>query len=183
MMTFDGEASELPGLVTGTLVGGAYVSDPYVWLSDAAQTLAPDRRVKLITALVRALEQRAEIARVYDVAALPAACPPIADESLDALVCRSVAPGFGQLYIVPERGSFFDPDYTPGEGTSHGSPYLYDRSVPVIARAPGRIPAGVVVDEPQLYATFTRTAASLLGLPPPGDCVEALDLTTRPEVR
>jgi hypothetical protein len=53
----------------------------------------------------------------------------------------------------------------PEAGTNHGSPGRFDRSVPLYLRAPGRVPAGVSVDEPLRFDAFTRTLASLLGLP------------------
>ena len=60
-----------------------------------------------------------------------------------------------------------DCEYVIGKGTSHGSPYLYDRAVPIIVRAPGRAAAGRVVAAPQSPATFAVTAARLLGVTPP----------------
>jgi arylsulfatase A-like enzyme len=39
--------------------------------------------------------------------------------------------------------------------------------VPLLVRAPGRVPAGVVLEQPVHFTAFVRTAASLLGVPPP----------------
>ena len=84
---------------------------------------------------------------------LPAACPD--GESIEALVCRArPVDSPVALYIVPKPGSFFDPEYTTGYGSSHGSPYLNDRTVPLLVRAPKRVAAGRVVDEPQSYTRY-----------------------------
>jgi arylsulfatase A-like enzyme len=66
----------------------------------------------------------------------------------------------------------------PGFGGNHGSPYLYDRTVPLLVRSPGRVPAGEVRDEPIAFSSFSRTAAALLGVgAPAGDA--GRDLTAR----
>ena len=142
------------------------VSDPYVYLSDAAHALDPVRRAALDNLIHDTAMEVPGVARVYDTRTLPASCPPIDDESIDALVCRSFAPGAGDAYIVLEPGSFFDPSLVLGRGTSHGSPYRYDRTVPFLARAPGRIASGRVMGE-RPWTTFVATAASLLGIAPP----------------
>jgi hypothetical protein len=115
---------------------------------------------------------------VLDTRALPASCPADADESVDALVCRSFVPGkAGDLYVVAKRGSFFDPEVVVGKGTSHGSPYLFDRTVPLLVRAPGEAQAGRVVDEPISFRAFARTLSTLLGVEPPDpEAVHAPDL-------
>ena len=70
---------------------------------------------------------------------------------------------------MPAPGTFFDPELAAGRGTNHGSPYLYDRAVPLIVRAPGRVPAGATRITPTSFAAFARTASSLLAIPePPG---------------
>lgn len=155
-------------------------SDPYVHLSDAARALPADKRDDLVRALVRRALAHPEIERVVDVRSVPSSCPPLSDESVDALICRSRPAGAGgDLYVVIRAGSLFDPTYTPGAGGNHGTPNLYDRSVPIFARAPGRVPAGRVIDAPGEVAIFTRTAASLLGIAPPSAAIAGGDLTGR----
>src|SRR5262249_35588278 len=150
-------AAALPGGKTSWI---ADVIDPYVYLD--AEGDAPAHRAALLAAL-EAHRPRG-IARFYDTHALPAECPPIDDESLDAPVCRGVARGAGgAFYAALQAGSFFDTQNVKGHGTSHGSPWLYDRAVPLFARAPGRI-APALIDGPLPFATFTRTAASVLGI-------------------
>ena len=54
----------------------------------------------------------------------------------------------------------------PGRGTNHGSPYDYDRQVPVLAWG-ARVPRSRVttlVDQMRVAATIAR----LLGVPAPG---------------
>jgi hypothetical protein len=143
----------------------AAVSDPFVYLAPHGHALVGENRRRVVVAAKRALAPLG-IADVVDVKAMAASCPN--DESLAAIVCRSIDPrGEADLYLVVAPGAFFDPDLVPGAGTNHGSPYLYDRAVPLIVRAPGRVKPGAVRTEPVSYATFTRTAASLLGIRPP----------------
>jgi len=133
------------------------VADPWVFLSSTARALPPARFDALVAGLTTWLAARPGVERVFDVRALPATCPD--GDTLDALVCRSYPPGSApSLYVVARPGSFFDPEYTTGFGSSHGSPRLCDRAVPILVRAPGRVAAGRVVDEPQ---PFTRYRALL----------------------
>ena len=116
-------------------------------------------------------------------AAVPRDCPPFADESVGALVCRSVAPAVrdrgAAYYVVLAPGSFFDPTVVVGKGTSHGSPYVYDRTVPLLVRAPGRVAAGGVASTTTFNA-FVDTAAELLGIAPPHDAATGASLATPP---
>jgi hypothetical protein len=175
-------AQELTAVARTTMGDGSWVlgvDDPYVFLTPQARALPPGRMRALKAALTSALQAHAEVAAVFDVALLPATCPPDEDESLAALVCRSSARSSGDLYVVPRPGSFFDPDVVVGKGTSHGGPYLYDRAVPLLVRAPGRVPAHQIIEPPVGFSSFTRTAASLLGIPPPDAARSARDLSTR----
>jgi hypothetical protein len=49
-------------------------------------------------------------------------------------------------------------------GASHGSPYLYDRAVPLFVRAPGRVDAGGALDAPVPFTRYREMAERLLGL-------------------
>jgi hypothetical protein len=148
------------GLVAGVI-------DPYVYLSDEGRALPAGDKKNLLAALRARIAARPEVERVVDTGALPGTCPSLDADSVEALVCRSFVPGAaGELYIVLRPGSFFDPDIVPGKGTSHGSPWLFDRTVPLLGRAPGRIPAGAEREGPVPFTTFTRTLEALLGLPP-----------------
>jgi hypothetical protein len=158
----DGRPSWIAGLI-----------DPYIYLDEAGAITK--NRGALLSALSAA--RLPGIARIFDVAALPAECPPVSDESEAALVCRAVLPGVGgAFYATTLPGIFFDPLYARGFGMSHGSPEIHDRAVPLLVRAPRRV-RPVFVEEPLLFATFTRTAASLLGMPAPAAALPAPDLT------
>ncbi len=171
-------AKTVPGS-TDALVTG--VVDPYVYLTQAARVLPSADLARLKQALTTALLAHHEVERVIDTSTLPVVCPADGDESVDALVCRAYVPGrAGDLYVVVRRGSFFDPNVVVGKGTSHGSPYPFDRSVPLVVRAPGRVRAAQVVTEPISFRVFARTLGSLLGVEPPNfEAARALDLTKR----
>ena len=177
---------EMRRIAAGVLGQGDWVRgvvDPYVYLTNAARELPEVRRRKLDRAIVGALLRHKEVLEVIDVRTIAAVCPPPEDESISALVCRSYVPGglAGDFYVLPRQGSFFDPTVVVGKGTSHGTPYLYDRSVPLLVRAPGRVPAGVVVNEPVGFGAFARTAAALLEIDPPVAAARAQNLTlTKP---
>jgi hypothetical protein len=155
------------------------VDDPYVILTEAARALPTPQLAALKDALSASLQARHYVAQVIDVSRLPAVCPPQDDESVVALACRSTVKGGGDLLVITRPGSFFDPDVVQGKGTSHGTPYLYDRAVPLAVWAPGRVPANAVIDAPVGFGAFARTASSLLGIPPPRAAEGARDLTTR----
>jgi hypothetical protein len=163
---------------TGDWIEG--VAEPYVFLGPDARRLDQVRRGVLMRALKKPLASNPAIDRVFDVRTMPSACPPAADESVDALICRSIAPQTrGDLYLLARRGSFFDANYVTGSGSSHGAPYLYDRAVPLFVRAPGRMRAGQVVRSPVAVPAFARLLATLLGIEPPAAARDAPDLTLR----
>jgi len=175
------EASEIARRLdeTRTLVAG--VIDPFVYLTPRGRALPAEERAALQRRIDALFAGTGEIAQVIDVRSAPEVCPPPADESLPALTCRSIRRGqAGDFYLVPAPGYFFDPELAVGRGTSHGSPYLYDRTVPLLIRAPGRVPAGTTRVAPTSYAAFARTAAALLGIPEPSGLAgsDAPDLTS-----
>jgi hypothetical protein len=139
------------------------LDDVLVFLGDQAIDLPPARRARLDAAVRDRLLREPG---VHEVVALRATAEPCSeDESVAALVCRSTRPEDGAgYYVVLAPGWAFETTMVPGRGTNHGSPWLYDRSVPLLVRAPGRVHPGVEIDEPLSYATFARTAAALLGL-------------------
>ena len=153
--------------------GGPWVAgviEPAILLTGAAQALPPERRDELVNALRAEIQRDPAVARTWDVAKMSTPCAAVGDDddSIDALVCRSIVPGGpGDIYVVTRSGSFFDPDDEPGHGANHGTPYLYDRAVPLFVRAPGRVPAGATVDRPIRVTAFARTAAALLEIPGP----------------
>ena len=152
------------------------IADPYVYLTDAARALPPDKRRALDAALTAELRAQPGVAGVYDARTPPAHCA--ANLGLDACVCRSLPPGVpGELYVAVAPGWFFDPDLVVGKGTSHGSVSPNNRTVPFVVRAPGRVPAGRVVRGPLPAASFAVTASHLLGTPAPAAARGGRDLT------
>ncbi|HEY1956073.1 MAG TPA: alkaline phosphatase family protein [Polyangiaceae bacterium] len=148
------------------------VASPYVFYTH--QNLAPEKRKKLDAVVTATLLAQPEIDRVYPPRAPGSTCPPEADESLDALVCRSMSPSLTDaLFFVTKQGSFVDTDYDLGKGMSHGGPYLFDRSVPLFVRAPGRVLAGVTLKDETGFGAYVRSIAALLDIDPPAGASEA----------
>jgi hypothetical protein len=156
------------------------VADPYVYLSPAARALDEPRRRRLDDALTAFLRARTGVAAVFDARHPPARCP-TGGEDLAALVCRSMPLKVpGELYVALEPGWFFDPDVVVGKGSSHGSAYRFDRTVPLVVRAPGRVAAGRSLDDELGPAAYARTAAALLGIAPPAAARGGRDLSRSP---
>jgi arylsulfatase A-like enzyme len=161
-------AAALEGAYVAAFGPGPWVmglADPLVFFSAKGAALAPNDRARAVAIAKQTLGPLG-VSDVVDVRAAPATCG--AGVAVADLVCRSIdvkAPG--DLYLVVAPGAFFDPGYSPGQGMSHGSPYLHDRAVPLIVRAPGRVAPGEVYDRPVTFKTFARTAAALLGVTPP----------------
>ncbi len=139
------------------------VADPYVFLTPEGEALGASRRTQLIDALTARLRAHAEIVRVERTDSVATDCA--AGESMDALLCHAIPPRNGAvLYAMTRAGAFFDAGYVNGFGTSHGSPYLFDRAVPLFVRAPGTVPAGRVEVAPIRFTEFRAYAERLLGL-------------------
>ncbi len=163
------------------------MADPYVLMGDGVRGLAPEVASRVDAAIRRAAEAVPGVRKIVPVDGLPATCPPMEnderlgeDARIDALVCRSVAPKSGAhaggYYVVTKPGAFFDARIVRGAGTSHGSPYLYDRTVPMVVRAPGRVAAGARVTEATDFRAFARTLSSLLGVQAPAAASGGRDL-------
>lgn len=185
---------ELRRATSKAVPGGPWVAgvaDPYVHLTPAARALPAAKRAAIEEALrARLAKEKDAIQDVLDVALLAVECPKrlagaagipkraAAREDVLTLVCRSWAPdvGAGDYYVVPRPGSFFDADYTPGFGASHGTPFLYDRTVPLLVRARGAIDEGKRIEEPVDFSAYAAVEAALLGLDrePPRDVLERL---------
>ncbi|MBI2388783.1 MAG: alkaline phosphatase family protein [Deltaproteobacteria bacterium] len=158
------DAAAVAAIGPGRWVDG--VADPLVFYSAAARALDPAKRAKLDATVVERTRAIPGVHSVHVVRAQPATCPDTSDDGVAALVCRAVrAEGPGDLYVVTTPGSFFDTRYVLGRGQNHGSPWLFDRSVPVVVRAPGRVAAGAIHDAPTSFSTSTRALAALLALP------------------
>ena len=152
-------------------------ADPYVYLTPEARALPEDRLAVLDKAVRVTLAKHKGIAEVFDTGMLALTCPSLlaaaspvparARSNVDGLltlVCRAWPPGTGDYYVVPAPGSFFDSDLVVAKGASHGTPYLYDRTVSMLVRAPGAIDAGAVIDDPVDFSVFAALEAAFVGL-------------------
>ncbi|HYP88282.1 MAG TPA: alkaline phosphatase family protein, partial [Polyangiaceae bacterium] len=155
------------------------VVEPFAYWAPAVAALPSQRREALEKAAITDLEKHPGISRVLVSRRFGATCPPSSDESIEALVCRSLSDGAGDLYIVPKPGSFFDPSLVRAHGINHGSPYLYDRTVPLLLRTPRLASTGIRLDERLRPADFTATAAALLDIAPPSGAAGGRDLSKR----
>jgi arylsulfatase A-like enzyme len=152
------------------------VIEPFVYVTPEVAALPEERRRALENAIIGALEQHPGIARVFPARAFAGACPDASDDSLSALVCRSLPAGSNDLYVAVSPGSFFDPRLVHAHGMNHGSPYLYDRVVPAFVRSGTRARAGTSISSRISPADFTATAAVLLGITPPPGAAAGRDL-------
>jgi hypothetical protein len=139
----------------------AGVAGPFVYLTKPS--LAPVDHARLVRVAQTALGQEFGVRHVLDVREVARTCSP---ERADALLCRSLPVDIAaDLFVELNGDDFFDAELDPGLGANHGSPRRFDRSVPLYLRAPGCAPAGTLLAEPLRFDAFTRTLASLLGLP------------------
>ncbi len=137
------------------------VSDPYVYLTSDTLKLPKADRDKVIAAVRAAAIASPGVDRVASYVAGPCA----AGESVDALVCHSLSSkNADALFVVPKAGWFFDAGYVVGKGSSHGTPYLYNRAVPLLVRSPRHVQAGLTEVNPRPFTAFTSTMAAMLNI-------------------
>lgn len=161
----------IPGVDANKLVAG--IADPYVFLTPAARALEPGKRALVDKAVRDVLAKHKGVAQVLDVKTLTEKCPDALAKGGDddlTLVCRGWpkgAPGdtgAGDYYVVIAKGSFFEAEMTVGKGTSHGTPYLFDREVPLLVRTADRAGAGAVIADRVDFTAYAAVEAALLGL-------------------
>lgn len=145
---------------------------PYLYLAPSARTAEHQRLA------AEALSAVPGIAKAYAVADVAGATADA--EPLRRAVAKSVAPGTrGDVFVVPALHSSYDDDLPHGAGVSHGSPWPYDREVPVIVCG-----AGVAPSETTRAFSASRiatTIATLAGVPaPPAAGAEPLPGVTAP---
>ena len=160
--TSEHELELLRAHLTETLGSGDWVDawvQPYLYLSRGVD------RDRVSAAIVTYLSARPAMARVIDTrdaAVLRASADPI-----DALIGRSIAtPAPGEIYVVPSEWSVAEEELSADTGTSHGSPWTYDREVPVIFSGPG-VAQGETDEDGITHARIATTIARLLGVSPP----------------
>ena len=152
-------------------------ADPYVYLNAEAKKLPPPKYQKLIEIIRSTSEKINGIMTAKEVPTSKQDCGNQEDDSVDALLCRSMVVGaLGSVYLVPKPGFFFDPEYVPGHGSNHGTPYVYDRTVPILVRAPGRAQPNLEKHEPMSFGTFLRTANAVLNLRSPDESIGGVAL-------
>ena len=165
----DAAGSSIDKIVVG-------LEPPYLYLTDAAKkAIAHDAsaRRRLASRFDSGLRAKFKsLQGVFDVALFreAAACPDERKEQIAALVCNSISPTpdrGGDFYVVLKPGAFFDPELVKGMGTSHGSPYGYDRFVPLLVRDPGRPELAGQVEEQRVPFTQFRSelVRIILGAP------------------
>jgi hypothetical protein len=140
----------------------AAYTQPFVYLTERART-SPRRDEVLASALeaLRATEGVYGAWTVEQARALGGSADPI-----EALVAASIAADPpGDLFVVPAEHWAVDDEEPLDRGTSHGTPWLYDREVPVLFAGPGV--THVESDEPLDQLRVARTIAALLGIDGP----------------
>lgn len=109
----------------------AAFEDVYIYFTPEALT----HREQVIPLALTFLEAQRGIHRVFDVADMAAREAPT--DALELAVWESIAAGLGgDLYVVPLDQHLFGSGYTRN-GVWHGSPWDYDRIVPVLFMGPG----------------------------------------------
>jgi hypothetical protein len=164
---FDAKAmvAEMEAALDGKAGVGDWVLgyvDPYVYLS--AATVARPDAAALRTLAVQTAAAHLGVFAAFDAQNPAAITHPNAD--LVRQVRASLDPERGgDVLIVPAFGAIPDAPYTPGKGTTHGSPWAYDTHVPVFMWGAG-ISQGHD-SEPLEQARVASTIAALLRIPPP----------------
>ncbi len=169
----------------GHWIGG--FADPYAFLTPEARALPVDRRALLDKTIRVTLGKHAAVSEILDTRTFATKCPEVLahargvpdrarlGEDVLTLVCRAWSPEAGDYYVLPRPGSFFDGELVIGKGTSHGTPYAYDRTVSMLVRAPGLVEAGGVVEDPFDFSVYSALEAAFVGLDAraPRDILEA----------
>lgn len=139
------------------------ICDPWVFFrpevrADATKRKAAEKKV------TGALAKEPGVLAAYGATELSARCPEARATDVLGRVCASYVPSGGDVYVVTKPGGFFDPLVVVGKGVSHGSPYAYDRTVPLFVRVPGSSPRGRTVTSPLPFTAFREALESASGL-------------------
>lgn len=152
-------AKALPGDKKKRLLGFA---PPQLFIDTT--DLAPDAARRLLDAVTAAVEAVPGIANVYD---LTRAGQPDED-AFEPLMRASACPGRHAPLFVRQDPRVVLLENREKLGTDHGTPYVYDRRVPLIVAGPGvRRGRYATPADPRDLAP---TLAFLLGVPPPDMC-------------
>lgn len=159
----------LMGAAQAVLPTGARVQDidaPAVYLAPTAPGVDRLALARKVAAALTAEEGIVEAHAPADVARFP--------EPFATYFARSLFVGRRpdvQLRVVPHAYISKVDAEGRGVGSGHGSPYLYDQSVPVLLAGPG-VRAGVD-RRPVEMTRVAPTVAALLGIPPPAAAYDA----------
>ncbi len=140
-------------------------SFPFVVLSEAIAG-GPERGA-VLQAAREELQKLASVHTTFDVRALLARSrDPAGLSELALSVADSIAESTpGDIYVVLAERAVVDPRMPGGSGTNHGSPWPYDRTVPVLAWGSGV--GHSKHDGPVEQSRVAATLAHLLGISPP----------------
>ena len=134
---------------------------PYVYLDDEVIRKNGLDRGEVLEVVARTLRSMEGIAHAFSHAQIATGALP--DDQIGRAVTASFHPTRGgDLYLVLDPG-WFVRDPSPLAGASqHGSPYAYDRHVPLFFMGPGIVPARVhrkveTVDVAPTIAAYART--------------------------
>jgi Type I phosphodiesterase / nucleotide pyrophosphatase len=158
--------AELEAALRARLGAGEWIDayePPFIYLSAAAEASA-EVRGRALAAVSADLSRRPSIAWAgpVDGPALQAGAPlvPPMTEALRRAIALSIAPGGdGDVFVVPARLYSVVEDEPRDSGVNHGSPWPYDREVPLVFYGPGAAARRVRGPLPQ-----DRVAAALAGL-------------------
>ncbi len=149
--------------------------EPFVFMSDAA--MAPERVDRALEAAATAATAFEGVHAAYytaDAEALRASgsggrlAP---SDDIARRVGLSIASGApGPLFIVPDEHYFADDHPPEDRGTSHGTPWPYDRRVPVLFSGPGV--TALHGEEALDQRRVAPTVASLMAIPAPNAATE-----------
>lgn len=166
------QVEELANAAAAAVLGpGDWVADPKnptLYLSAEALAQPADKRDAAIAAIIAALRQAPGLGRVERTADLAGNCEARSPD--DRAICLALdAERSGEIFYLPRRGWIVDEAADP-MAASHGTPYDYDRQVPVITLPFGRVPhaphTGPEVS-PLAMREVSRTLAAWLGVTPP----------------
>lgn len=142
------------------------ICDPWVFVSDEAKK--DPKKLEAVEKKVQAMLAREPgVARTYTSRYLAKEC--VGSQKRDDVlqrICASNGANAGAIYVAVKPGAFFDPLQVIGKGMSHGSPYAYDRLVPLFVRSPGKMKAGQVVEGPVPFTAFRAAVEGATGLGP-----------------
>lgn len=146
----------------------ASYTEPFVYLTPFAKNSPAYPRI--LDAVASEIAKTPGVAAVFAVRDVLRGEP---DTELARLVRASVTDdATADLFVVPCELCVVDPTEPGGTGTSHGSPWLYDRLVPVLFWGPEVVPTRSADPVPITGAAATLSA--LLGIAPPPGAAPAL---------